>query len=387
MNHWEKNIGIIRRLYPGLADQLEGAGGSAASGGTAGGEMEDGEWDGDEKDILIRDAASGDPTMIIRGIHVHSNRDPRREGRRAAEGAAGEGPLVILGFGLGYGAEAAALLDPDRPLIVVERHVTVLRRALECRDLSRFLAPGKIVFVPGGSGEAAGAALRLFEGRDPAERPALLKNRALTALNEGWYAAVEHRVSVQASRDDVNTATLRRFGKRWVRNLAKNMTAIRDIPGISGLAGLAAAPAGRGPAASAAAEDPPIPVFLAAAGPGLDRAGPLLGEIAARCIVVAVDTSLRFILRHGVDPDFVLVVDPQFWNSRHLDRTDAAGVRLIAESAVYSPVLRHPFRETFLCGSLFPLGRFIEERVDPKGELGAGGSVATTAWDFARMLG
>ncbi|MDR1618864.1 MAG: hypothetical protein LBS06_07455, partial [Treponema sp.] len=40
-----------------------------------------------------------------------------------------------------------------------------------------------------------------------------------------------------------------------------------------------------------------------------------------------------------------------------------------------------------LCGSLFPLGRFIEERVDPKGELGAGGSVATTAWDFARMLG
>jgi hypothetical protein len=103
--------------------------------------------------------------------------------------------------------------------------------------------------------------------------------------------------------------------------------------------------------------------------------------------VVAVDTSLRFILENGTSPDFVLVVDPQFWNSRHLDRTAAAGVRLIAESAVYPPVLRHPFRDVFLCGSLFPLGRFIEERVDPKGELGAGGSVATTAWDFARTLG
>jgi hypothetical protein len=92
-------------------------------------------------------------------------------------------------------------------------------------------------------------------------------------------------------------------------------------------------------------------------------------------------------LENGVNPDFVLVVDPQFWNSRHLDRTAAARTCLIAESAVYPPVLRHPFKGIFLCGSLFPLGRFIEDRVDPKGELGAGGSVATTAWDFARILG
>jgi hypothetical protein len=54
---------------------------------------------------------------------------------------------------------------------------------------------------------------------------------------------------------------------------------------------------------------------------------------------------------------------------------------------VYPPVLRHQFRGSFLCRSLFPLGRFIEDRVDPKGALGAGGSVATTAWDFARVLG
>jgi hypothetical protein len=33
------------------------------------------------------------------------------------------------------------------------------------------------------------------------------------------------------------------------------------------------------------------------------------------------------------------------------------------------------------------LGSFIEKRVDPKGQLGTGGSVATTAWDFARSLG
>jgi hypothetical protein len=49
--------------------------------------------------------------------------------------------------------------------------------------------------------------------------------------------------------------------------------------------------------------------------------------------------------------------------------------------------MRLPFDKTFLCGSLFPLGTFIESKTDSKGKLGAGGSVATTAWDFARSLG
>jgi hypothetical protein len=54
---------------------------------------------------------------------------------------------------------------------------------------------------------------------------------------------------------------------------------------------------------------------------------------------------------------------------------------------VYPPCLRHPFGGIFFCGSFFPLGRFFEYRIGPKGDLGAGGSVATSAWDFARILG
>jgi hypothetical protein len=87
-----------------------------------------------------------------------------------------------------------------------------------------------------------------------------------------------------------------------------------------------------------------------------------------------------------VDPDFTVAVDPQYWNARHLDRAPAPNTCLIAESAVWPAVLRAPFARSLLCASLFPLGRFIEERTGAKGSLGAGGSVATTAWDFARAL-
>jgi len=254
----------------------------------------------------------------------------------------------------------------------VEKHAEILKKALAAHDLSAFLSQNSLVFVLGGSGEGVTGALSLFKS-SPGVPPLVIRNRALTGMDEEWYAAVEERIKTWNSRTNVNRATQKRFGKRWVRNLSQNLQAVRDIPGISRLEGIL--------------KEHDIPVFLAAAGPTLDAAGPMLGEIAKRCVVVAVDTSLRFLLSRCVDPDFVVSVDPQYWNYRHLDRVPAPKTRLIAESAVYPPVLRHRFGGIFLCGSFFPLGRFIEEKVDPKGDLGAGGSVATSAWDFARHLG
>jgi hypothetical protein len=367
MSWWEINGEILRGRYPGLLEEICKDDDALAP-----------------EDIRIEPAASGAPALTLKGLHVHSPRDPGREGRRLAETvyAPGAGnaqakdgePVIILGFGLGYAALAAAELAPGRPLIIVEKYRALLRKALEVCDLRDLLLKNNIVFVPGGSGDGIIRALSMFRGKDGSKSPPVIRNRALVNLDEEWYASVESHIRAWAAKDNVNMATLRRFGRRWVRNLAHNMSAIRDLPGISRLAGLAA-------------DGAVLPVFLAAAGPGLDRAGPLLAEIRRRCVVVAVDTSLRFLLRRSVEPDFVLVVDPQFWNSRHLDRCSVSRTRLVAESAVYPPVLRLPFRGAFLCGSLFPLGNFIEQRVDPKGPLGAGGSVATTAWDFARTLG
>jgi hypothetical protein len=328
--------------------------------------------------VRVETAASGDPTLAIGALRIHSKHDPAREGKRLVETLEeGTGPIAVLGFGLGYAAEAAGERFPDRPLIIVEYRREVLKKALESRDLRAFLSGRKLVFILGeGTPPETGdtrpdaviTALRFFEGK-----PALLRNRSLMSLDEAWYAEADRHIQTWVSRDEVNRATLARFGKRWIRNLAANMGAIRDAPGIAALSGCLA---GTG-----------IPVLLAAAGPSLDIPAPFLPDMAERCVVVAVDTALRLLLQKGVDPDFALVVDPQYWNFRHLDRTQTPRTCLIAESAVYPPAFRQNFREKMLCGSLFPLGRFIEDRVDPKGELGAGGSVATTAWDFARNLG
>jgi hypothetical protein len=358
---WDKNSDILKKHYPGLLEELSSGSDNLAP-----------------EDMAIEAASSGETSLRIKGVHVHSPRDPAREGQRLAESVKdGKGAVVILGFGLGYAARSAAALGSGRPIIIVEKYKNLMLKALELGDFSELLSKNKVIFVVGGSGSGITGALSIADeiiGKEEKAEASVIRNRALVDLDKDWYGAIEDKLRTWKMRDDVNAATLKRFGKRWVRNLSQNMSAIRDVPGISRLAGLAAG-----------AES--LPVFLAAAGPSLDKIAPLLHDIYKRCIVVAVDTNLRFFVNNGIKPDFVLVVDPQFWNSRHLDRCVCAKTALVAESAVFPPVMRLPFDKTFLCGSLFPLGTFIESKTDSKGKLGAGGSVATTAWDFARSLG
>jgi len=369
VSFWESNKKILSEQYGGLLDEITSEKGELLP----------------PEDIKIEMTPNGEPSLCVKGIYVHSPRDPLREGQRLVQAAdSGSGPVIILGFGLGYAAQAAAKIASvsGRPVIVVEKYANLLRKAMELRDFGEFLSNNRIIFVVGGTGEGITGALGIANELVPAEnadkKPSVIRNKALTDLDEKWYGAVEEKVRTWTMRDDVNAATLKKFGRRWVRNLSRNMSVIRDFPGISCLTGLAAA---------VSSESPALPVFLAAAGPSLDKISPLLRDIRNRCVVIAVDTSLRFFVKNGVEPDFVLVVDPQFWNSRHLDFCYCERAALIAESAVYPPVLRLPFKNIFLCGSLFPLGMFIEKQVDPKGRLTAGGSVATTAWDFARILG
>jgi len=387
MSFLEKNKKILLGHYAGLFEEI-----------TAGDDD-----DFSAEDIKIETAQTGDPTFCVKGIFIHSKHDPVREGQRLAESVRAEnGPIVILGFGLGYAAQAAAKLG--RPVIIAEKHKSLLLKALELRDFSDFLSKNRVLFIVGGTGEGIASAVKIAAGflfesaakQNDDKKPSVIRNKALTSLDEPWYKAMDERIRVWASKDDVNQATHKRFGRRWVRSFSRNMSAIRDIPGVSRLEQLAKNNQTFG------LEQRALPVFLAAAGPSLDKIKPMLRDIHDRCIIVAADTCLRFFLQNGIQPDFTVVVDPQFWNSRHLDRCagnfvarsaapDGCGgglrTALIAEPAVYPSVLTLPFKNKFICSSMFPLGAFVENQVDPKGKLAAGGSVATSAWDFARLLG
>ena len=351
---YKNNLEAARRFFPGIERKI-----SAVEFGT---------------DLVLETAASGDPTARLDGRYLHSARDPAREAARLVLAASHEGPrenraFLLLGFGLGYTAEAAAALDPLSLIIAVEKRADVLRAAFETRDLTGILG-GRLVFVLGDEPDAVTVALRVAP-----KKLYVIRNPALTTADAAFYRQVEQHIENWRTKDAVNEATLRRFGKRWIKNQAANLWAVRDLPGIELLAGRF-----------------DFPVLLLAAGPTLNELNGKAAALAERCIVVAVDTALRFLQRESVKPDFVVSADPQYWNTRHLDRCLPRESVLVAEAACYPTVLRNRLsgegevRPSFLFGSLYPLSRFIESRVNVKGRLGSGGSVASSAWDFAASL-
>lgn len=320
----------------------------------------------------VTPSRSGSPTIRVGGTLLHSSFDPEREARRVARRSREQGEeelrdaTVLFGFGLGYHLEAL-LEEGQETVIVVEPEISNFLTALEYRDLTDALRNPRTTLVLGKPATSVIELLNLLELR----YPVVVSPPSLRTLNPGYYEELGNGLESFRKRNEVNANTLSRFGKLWVRNLLINLPLLARSPGLGLLKN--------------AFEG--IPVLLLAAGPTLDEILPSLEQLRRRTLLVAVDTALPLLERAGVQPDIAVVVDPQYWNTRHLDQLRLDGPLLVAEPSTHPRAFRLLQMSTFFGGSLFPLGRFIESNLPERAKLGAGGSVATSAWDLARIVG
>lgn len=322
----------------------------------------------DGEPLLVENAISGDPTARYGGVLLHSSRDPRNEARRGVSALCRRSPpiIVVHGLSLAYQVEEILAGTSDSIVIVIEPSITITRALIEVRDVAALFSDPRLHILISPDLSRLDTILR---GKIDREFVVYrLPNRQARDLE--FWQALDRSEARLTNRLSINRHTVSRFGARWIANLLSNLDQLSRSVGVSNLAG--------------ALSD--LPVLLVAAGPTLDRYLPALPALARRMAVIAVDTAVAPCLRFGVEPDLVVVVDPQYWNSRHLDRTRGASL-LVAEPATYPVVFRHFASPAVLCSSLFPLGRIVEEAIGEFGALGAGGSVATSAWDLARISG
>ncbi len=355
MNPWDANSETLARHHPAAFAAL------GADPGDPGRQ--------ERASVRIAPTPSGDPTLIVDGVHYHSRYNPRRDAAAAVEREvdAAATAILVVGFGLGYTAEEAGRRYPGLPLVIVEPDRSVFRAALSCRDLTAFLSRDNLSLYVA---ESPDGLPRVLEGL-PLARPAFLRLRPAYRHDPAAYRAAEETVQSWLLRREINTNTLSRFGRLWVRNLCRNLPVLADSPGIGALAGLFDG----------------LPALLVAGGPTLDATLPLLPRLRERLLVISVNTPVRACRSAGVEPDFVVVVDPQYWASRYLDWAVPTSGVVVAEPSTCPRVFRGGSAPLFFCSSLFPLGEALEDAIGARGRLGAGGSVATAAWDFARILG
>lgn len=340
------NLRTLAETQPGLADFLSRA---------------------EVAGLELLPTPSGRPTARREGRWLHSTRDPLVEAERIAKASrrVAADTVVVAGAGLGYGIEAALSLPGVEKVIVCEAEAARLASLVAARDLRGFLNDQRLTWMVEGDPSSILGVLATVEARGLT----YLGLASLEAESPDWYRGLRAAVDRWTAKENINASTLARFGRLWVRNLARNAARFPDAPGLRPLEGLMSG----------------LPALVLAAGPSLDEVLPFMCRARERCVIVAVDTALRSLLAFGIEPDFLVVVDPQYWNWRHVADLESPASILVSEPAVFPPVLRRRHRGIFLAESLFPLGRVLAG--SGRGQLGAGGSVATSAWDLARLLG
>lgn len=319
--------------------------------------------------VTVSQSKTGLPVAVFNQKPLHSAYDPQKEAARLIndENIRQKDAAVFMGFGLGYGAIEFAKTFQNKSLVLIECDPMRLLLALSLADWTPVFEQNSCVLLLAAPQQSVIAILE----RIGIENCHFILNKNQIAHNAQYFNALQELIQRNKQKKEINQATLDKFSLLWLRNMCRNLPAAKKLDGVSKFFGKFAS----------------LDACVIAAGPSLDQFLPVLPQIHRRCLTVCVDTALKACLKAGVEPDFIVVCDPQYWNLRHLDNLKAPGSVLITELASFPPVFRFECKEIVLCSSLYPLGKFIEKRTENRGELGAGGSVVTTAWDFARLCG
>ena len=329
----------------------------------------------------INQAKNGQLSAFENGVRLHSSYNPQKEAFNAVNTAevAQKGTTVFYGFGLGYHLVEWSKIYKDKKLIVVEPEIEHFLAALALIDFTEVFSVENLIFAVNCQCDQVILLLengqKINIGNSGILDCFFFDIPVFSNHAKEYFEQLKTLVKRNVQKNKINTATLQKFGKRWCKNSLKNIFQYAKCKGI-------------GIFRDKAPDN--LPFLIVGAGPSVKEILPYLAEIKKKCIIVCVETVLWAFVKANVEPDFVILTDPQFWAYKHIANLQTKESFLITDISVYPHVFDFDCKGVFLCNSQFPIGNYFERKldiVDELGDLGTGGSVASSAWNFARFCG
>ena len=379
---WNKNIKLFKERFPQLADFYHNI-------------IEDITAHGDEKDIFsfwnLMTAKNGSLTAQINtNMLLHSSYNPEREGMSTAEQLAGKNKETVIFMGAGLGWQFCAMAKlingggmgatvgtcPVKKLILIEPDPLHFFGALYYIDWSPVFDVKQLVLA---LGCPADSLIGLLEGNSINLGNAGVNSAYVYAIPafimhaRPYFDSVIALIERNRDKNDINTATYKKFEKLWIHNSMTNIGKISKRHTVQQLID----------SYKNTAKD----FVVVAAGPSLETLLPKMAEFKKHAVIVCVETALHALLKTGVQPDFIIITDPQYYAYKHIAGLAAPESILICPLSVYPAVFRFKCRQIVLCSEMFPVSKYFESKLGDFGDLGAGGSVASSAWNLCCMLG
>lgn len=329
-------------------------------------------------DVEFAETEDGAPAAILDGRAMCSRRRPLAEADRLIESVdiVEHAAVVVLGFGAGHHIRRLAeRLGRSGIIIVFEPDLSLLRTVLERIDHSWWMRDALIAWVtdPSDRGELArqldGAESILAQGvtflGHPASRARLGERSTVFAESLSAH--------VNAAKTTLLTTLMRSIDT--IRNYLLNLDHYAAGPGIIDLEN-----ATKG-----------YPAVIVSAGPSLRKNIHQLAQpgVRDRCVIVAVQTTVKPLLDAGVRPHFVTALDYHEISRRFhegLRAEDVGDATLIADPKAH-PVILDRYPGPVRCCQAPFLDMVLGDLAKPMGDLPSGATVAHLALYVARYLG
>lgn len=367
-------------------------------------------WEQANKFWQISTAKNGMQTATAASIHLHSAYNPQREALSAvSQNSVWEkSTTIFLGFGLGYHViEWAKMVANEKTvtkaeksslspaLKLIEPDPLHFFAALMILDWTEVFKIENLIIALACPTESIMSLLedqtKINIGDSGVSDSYIFDLPAFTCHAPEYFEIVKKLIERNRTKNEINAATLRKFGKLWENNCKKNKEIVlrKSLDGSNFTFNK-----------NVITDIDPSATFtdsirrrankwiLVAAGPTLQNLLPRIKEMQKDYVVICVETALRTLLSAGISPDYIILMDPQYWAYRHIAGLHAPDSILITEISTYPAVFHFDCKEIFLCKSQIPNGNQIENEAGLKlVDLGAGGSVASSAWNFAKLCG
>ncbi len=327
----------------------------------------------------IKAAKNGELTASENGIFLHSSYSPSREAFSAVnqKEILEKSGTVFFGFGLGYHIIEWAKIykKTDKKLIIIEPDYVHFFSALLFLDWTEVFEVEHLIIALSCSPEEI---LSLIEnqsqiniGNTGVSDCFFFNLKTFTKHSQNYFDTVKILIDRNIQKNKINEATLKKFGKLWCKNSKKNILELKNHDFINNFE-----------------NKTDLPFLLIGAGPSLKNIIPHLAQLQKKMIIICVETALHTLLKNNIEPDFIIILDPQYWAYKHIASLKSPKSVLITEISVYPSVFRFLCKKIVLCHSQFPIGQYFEKKLNLSiGDLGTGGSVASAAWNFARFCG
>lgn len=273
-------------------------------------------------------AKNGQPNlMLVNGnekSHLYSRYNPALEAARWAESldadVADADHVLMLGFGLGYHAQALMEAYPDKKLYIYEPEKDMLLAAIEQADLRPVLKNRQIAVFAVGADSAVQSQMLVYIMKSIKGKMAFV---SIPFYRKKYGALISHfaetmRKTAIGYQADLNTAA--HFRKEWARNIVRNMERNLKSRSFQGLRNTCAG----------------VPAVIVGSGPSLGMEVDKLRKVKERALIISAGSSVQALLHHGIEPHLIVSMDAGGANARVFAELDVSQIPFL-----YLPTIKH----------------------------------------------